>query len=167
MGGSRRACDRATGRGLTSQSGSDRGISERAASSTPALARGVSSVSCAGAVFFCLIRCEMICHLVLSFARLFDDAPRAIRLCSSHAVVLVPSAHDATCRAYLAAAISLSDITRAAGVPPTSRGHFSPPILPPKYTSSTSDFPLTWHLKFCKVLESTWLQNRRKVVPQM
>jgi len=91
-----------------SQSGGARGPSERADSAAPALARGVPSV-CWGV--------WSLRGLLVSnpssrspLGPWFGDAPQRV------AVVLVPSAHDASCRASVAAASAFGAITPVAGV---------------------------------------------------
>jgi hypothetical protein len=98
-------CRTCSVRSLTSQSGGARGFSETADSAAPALARGVSSVR--GGADVCAV-CSIRTRDPVR--PLCDDAPQRV------AVVLVPSAHDASCRASVTAASAFRTITRAAGV---------------------------------------------------
>ena len=88
-----------------------RGPSERADSAAPALARGVPSV-CWGVLESARVaRFQPELQIApRPLAAWFGDAPQRV------AVVLVPSVHDASCRASVTAASDFRTITRAAGV---------------------------------------------------
>ena len=133
----RTRCRTCSVRSLTSQSGGVRGSSERADPAGPALARGVSSVSWGAPSL-----CGLADSIPRSVRPLFDDAPQRV------AVVLVPSAHDASNRASVAAASALRAITRAAGVAS------EPPGDCPGRRSRAEDPSFLRHLRFFTKL--TW-----------
>jgi len=125
---------------LTSQSGSARCFSERSASAAPALARGVSSVSCVGAEVFAV--CSIDLRTAMFGDCVFDDAPRR------DAIVLVSSAHDASCRVSIAAARFLRDVAPAARSTLSRRRLYRPAISRPQFHVFQSRVLLTWIPRF-------------------